>query len=237
MVRGANLPPIIAWKVSNTMGSFSFSRSNLSLMCFGLLIFFFQAKAEGHHQQVAITFNVCSWKVSCSGNVHSILVRKHFRSGVNIARARSFPVADIGSDHDLLMMTFRLRLKKNQQAKTHKTQVWPRKAERSHRVGNLPSYDRRKVCTSHHEQRSYRHRLNDHHLQHSSDWNSQLDPWQTSSEEKILDHCRNSWSVRQKERTEKEKIWTWRIWEIKGSEQQQQEVHEKGRRKLDRRTV
>ena len=40
MVRGANLPPIIAWKVSNTLGSFSFSRSNLSLACFGLPIFF-----------------------------------------------------------------------------------------------------------------------------------------------------------------------------------------------------
>ena len=41
-----------------------------------------------------------------------ILVRKRFRSGVNIARTRSFPGADIGSDHDLLIMTFRLRLKK-----------------------------------------------------------------------------------------------------------------------------
>ena len=71
MVRGANLPPIIAWKVSNTLGSFSFSRSNLSLVCFGLLLFFCQAKAEGYHQQVMITFNVCSWKTSCSGNVHS----------------------------------------------------------------------------------------------------------------------------------------------------------------------
>ena len=40
MVRGANLPPIIAWKVSNTLGSSSFSRSNLSLVCFGLLILF-----------------------------------------------------------------------------------------------------------------------------------------------------------------------------------------------------
>ena len=39
MVRGTNLPPIIAWKVSNTLESFSFSRSNLSLVCFGLLIF------------------------------------------------------------------------------------------------------------------------------------------------------------------------------------------------------
>ena len=40
MVRGANFPPIIAWKVSNTLGSFSFLRSNLSLVCFGLLILF-----------------------------------------------------------------------------------------------------------------------------------------------------------------------------------------------------
>ena len=40
-----------------------------------------------------------------------ILVRKRFRSGFNSARTR-FSGADIGSDHDLLMMTFRLCLKK-----------------------------------------------------------------------------------------------------------------------------
>ena len=41
-----------------------------------------------------------------------ILVKKRFRSGVNIHRTRSFPGADIGSDHDLVMMTFQVRLKK-----------------------------------------------------------------------------------------------------------------------------
>ena len=41
-----------------------------------------------------------------------ILVRKRFRSGVNIAGTRSFPGADVGSDHDLLKMTFRLCLKR-----------------------------------------------------------------------------------------------------------------------------
>ena len=41
-----------------------------------------------------------------------ILVRKRFRSGVNFHRTRSFPGADIGSDHDLVIMTFRVRLKK-----------------------------------------------------------------------------------------------------------------------------
>ena len=34
------------------------------------------------------------------------------QSGVNSDRTRSFPGADTGSDHVLLMMTFRLRLKK-----------------------------------------------------------------------------------------------------------------------------
>ena len=39
-------------------------------------------------------------------------MKKRFRSGVNIHRTWSFPGADIGSDHDLVMMTFRVRLKK-----------------------------------------------------------------------------------------------------------------------------
>ena len=49
---------------------------------------------------------------SPNGQHHSQVVRKLFRSEVNIARTRSFPGADFGSDHDLLMMTFRLRLKR-----------------------------------------------------------------------------------------------------------------------------
>ena len=51
-----------------------------------------------------------------NGQHHSqidyILVRKHFQSGVNIARTQSFPGADIGSDHNLLVMTFHLCLKR-----------------------------------------------------------------------------------------------------------------------------
>ena len=41
-----------------------------------------------------------------------ILVKKLFRSGVNTHRIRSFPGAGIRSDHDLVMMAFRIRLKK-----------------------------------------------------------------------------------------------------------------------------
>ena len=41
-----------------------------------------------------------------------ITVKRRFQSGVTITKTRSFPGADIGSDHDLVMMTFRLRLKR-----------------------------------------------------------------------------------------------------------------------------
>ena len=37
---------------------------------------------------------------------------KHLQSGVNISRTRSFPGADIGSDQDLLMMTFHFSVKR-----------------------------------------------------------------------------------------------------------------------------
>ena len=39
-------------------------------------------------------------------------MRKHFGSGVNNYRTRSFPVADIGSEHDMVMITFQVHLKK-----------------------------------------------------------------------------------------------------------------------------
>ena len=40
-----------------------------------------------------------------------ILIKRRFQTSVNIAKT-SFPGADIGSDHDLVMMTFKLHLKK-----------------------------------------------------------------------------------------------------------------------------
>ena len=44
-------------------------------------------------------------------------MKKRFRSGVNIRRTRSFPGADIGSDHDLVMMIAQVRLKKTRKPK------------------------------------------------------------------------------------------------------------------------
>ena len=69
------------------------------------------ANKFSHHK----AFRRWTWH-SPNGQHHNqidyIIVRKRFRSGVNIARTRSFPGADIGSDHDLLLTTFHLRLKK-----------------------------------------------------------------------------------------------------------------------------
>ena len=39
--------------------------------------------------------------------INYILVKKHFRSGVNSRRTRTFPGADIGSDHDLVLINIR----------------------------------------------------------------------------------------------------------------------------------
>ena len=47
-----------------------------------------------------------------NNHIDDILLTKRFRSGVNIHRTRSFLTDDIGSDHDLVMMTFRERQKK-----------------------------------------------------------------------------------------------------------------------------
>ena len=59
---------------------------------------------------------------SPNGSHHQIdyiLVKRRFRTSVNIARTRSFPGADINSDHELVMMTFRLHLKKLKKKQGH----------------------------------------------------------------------------------------------------------------------
>ena len=63
---------IIAWKVSNMLGSFSFSRSNLSLVCFGLLIFL-------RRRRKVIISKSWSLPMSAPGKLHvwqcSLLIR------------------------------------------------------------------------------------------------------------------------------------------------------------------
>eukprot|EP00745_Piridium_sociabile_P027225 TRINITY_DN43904_c0_g1_i2.p1 TRINITY_DN43904_c0_g1~~TRINITY_DN43904_c0_g1_i2.p1 ORF type:complete len:164 (-),score=18.29 TRINITY_DN43904_c0_g1_i2:83-574(-) len=52
---------------------------------------------------------------STNGQYHSqmdyFLVKNRNRTGTNRAKTRTFPGADVGSDHDLVMMNFKVRLK------------------------------------------------------------------------------------------------------------------------------
>ena len=41
-----------------------------------------------------------------------IMVQNRFKSGISRAKTRSFPGADVGSDHDLVIMNFKVKLKK-----------------------------------------------------------------------------------------------------------------------------
>ena len=70
-----------------------------------------------------------------------ILVKKRFRSGIKTARTKRFPGADVGSDHDMVMMTFQTRLK-NSSNRWEAWSMWPktrpeekeRRARRSQRL-------------------------------------------------------------------------------------------------------
>ena len=46
------------------------------------------------------------------------MVQNRFRSGIRRARTRTFPGADVGSDHDLVLLNFRVRLKKIKKPQT-----------------------------------------------------------------------------------------------------------------------
>ena len=46
-----------------------------------------------------------------NNQIDYILVKKRFLSGIKTARTRTFSCADVGSDHDMVMMTFQVRLK------------------------------------------------------------------------------------------------------------------------------
>ena len=76
--------------------------------------------ARSHSLTLANTLH--PHKFSCTttwhspdGQVHNqidyILAPQRFKSSINKAQTRTFPGADIGSDHDLVMMSFQLKLK------------------------------------------------------------------------------------------------------------------------------
>ena len=95
-------------------GPFSNDDTNLRglrLLEFATLSDLVLANTSGHHK-ASIRWTLHSPSGQHHSQICHILGRKRFRSGVDIARTRRIPGADTGSDHDLLMMTFHLRLKR-----------------------------------------------------------------------------------------------------------------------------
>lgn len=76
-----------------------------------------------------------------------IMVKRRFQTSVNIAKTRSFPGADIGSDHDLVMMTFRLHLKKTKKQGSIRIRFNLDKLKDKH-SRKFPSNDRREICST-----------------------------------------------------------------------------------------
>ena len=96
-------------------------------------------------------------------------MRKRFQSGVNIARTRSFPGADIGSDHDLLMMTSHLRLKKMSKPKHTRLKFDLEKLKDPNMLETFQAMIGRRCAPLTIMSNDDTDRFNDHHLQHNGD--------------------------------------------------------------------
>lgn len=79
-----------------------------------------------------------------------ILMKNLFQTGVNIARTRSITGAYAGSNHNLVMMTFTLRLKKRKNPKNHRISIRYWKAKGSQDIASISSINRWKICSPGH---------------------------------------------------------------------------------------
>ena len=76
-----------------------------------------------------------------------IMVKRRFQSSVNITKTRSFPGHNIGSDHELVMMTFRLHLQRMKTQGNISIRFSLQKLKDSN-IGAYSSNDRRKACST-----------------------------------------------------------------------------------------
>ena len=100
------------WK--RTCGPYSNAQTNergLLLLEFASYNYLFLTNTFGPHKR-SKRWTWHSPNGKTYNRIDYVMVKERFRSSVNINRARSFPGADIGSDHELMMMTFRLPLKR-----------------------------------------------------------------------------------------------------------------------------
>ena len=176
-----------------------------------------------------------------------VLVRKCFRSEVNIARTWSFPEADTGSGHDVLMMTYQLHLKRIYKPKPTRLKFDLKKLRDPNGLETFQAIivgEKFALLTI----------MNDEDADMDSMTNTfntvlkLTQPVETERareilgehrQKKNLGHCWNSWPLRQKDRTEKEKIRTRRI-DLRNTRKwliTSRGAWKRKKRKADKRTV
>ena len=77
--------------------------------------------ASSHRLTIANTISpqdITIWHAP-NGKTHNqidfIMTPRRFKSSINMAKTRTYPGADVGSDHDLVLLTIKIKLKKGQQ--------------------------------------------------------------------------------------------------------------------------
>ena len=80
--------------------------------------------------------------------IHYNMVKRRFQSSLNIAKIRNFPGVDIGSDHELVMMTFRLYLQRIKNQGNVRIGFSLEKLKDPNIAEFFLSNNRKKVCTT-----------------------------------------------------------------------------------------
>ena len=133
--------------------------------------------------------------------IANVLVKKQFCSGIKTARIRTFPNADVGSDHNM-KMTFRTRLKNSRKP------TQPRIRSDLEKLNDPPvmndfQANRWQICTACYTGRWWCWSgLHGHPLQQGSNWHSSWTSWQAMPEEEALGYSWDPWSLWPKTRPE-----------------------------------
>ena len=134
-----------------------------------------------------------------------ILVKKRFRSGIKTVRTRTFPGADVWSDHDMVMMTFQTHLKNSRKPTQPRIRFDLEKLNDPTVMSVFQATIGDKICTSCYAG-SWRcwSGLHGHPLQQGSNWLSSWTSWQAIRKRKpwvtpeILDLCDQRWDLKKK---------------------------------------
>lgn len=112
-----------------------------------------------------------------------ILVRKLSRPEVNINRTRSFPEADIGGDHDLLMMSFEF-VRGRPEIQHSQEWGWSWTVKKPEFGRHVRSSNRWETAHISVWGKITRNILHEHHLQYNTDCHIQCETWDRISEAK-----------------------------------------------------